>query len=126
MIAFKCRTWACVLFFAILCFRVLGVESPGIKAPLIPPLAHAVLSSALRAVAERDHIVLSTQETQSMAPAPGDGVVVWIGTSRGPKTQQWLVELKREIATPEEQKANQGKDVTRYLSWGPVETFHSE
>ncbi|HEY4248893.1 MAG TPA: hypothetical protein VGM64_18865 [Lacunisphaera sp.] len=85
-----------------------------------------MLSSALRAVAERDHIVLSTQETQSVAPAPGDGVVVWIGTARGPKTQQWLVELKREIATPEEQKANQGKDVTRYLSWGPVETFHSE
>jgi hypothetical protein len=34
--------------------------------------------------------------------------------------------LKRGIATPEEQKANRGEDVTRYLSWGSVVTFHSE
>jgi hypothetical protein len=127
MIAFKCRTRACVFLFTVLSFRAAGAESPGVKTPpLIPPLAHAVLSPALRAVAERDHIVLSTQETQSVKPASGDSVVFWIGTARGLKTQQWLVELKRGTVTPDEQKANQGKDVTRYLSWGSVVTFHSE
>lgn len=126
MIPRKCRTWVCVFLFVVLSFRVLGAATPEANAPLVPPLAHAVLSPALRALAERDHIVLSAQETQSITPAPGDTVVFWIGTARGPKTQQWLVELKRGIATPDEQKANRGKDRTRYLSWGPVVTFHSE
>jgi hypothetical protein len=127
MIAFRCRTRACVFFFVVLYFRVQGAESPKVKAPpLVPPLAHAVLSPALRAVAERDHIVLSAQETQGVTSTPGDAVVFWIGTARGAKTQQWLVEFKREIATPEEQKAHRGKDETRYLAWGSVVTFHSE
>ncbi|MEO6992968.1 MAG: hypothetical protein ABI273_05040 [Lacunisphaera sp.] len=126
MIAFTGRRRICIFVCFVLCSQVRSAESPKVEAPLIYPLAHAVLSPALRAVAERDHINLSAQETQSVAPAPGDTVVFWIGTARSQKTQQWLVELKRDIATPKEQQANQGKDVTRYLSWGPVETFHSE
>ncbi len=109
-------------WFAVLCLPV-GAAEPGM---IVPPLAHAVLSPVLKAAAQRDHISLSAQEVQSIAPAPGDSIVFWIGTTHDKKTEQWLLQLKRGTATPEEQRTHRGHDVKKYLSWGPVVVFQSE
>lgn len=127
MLFSKCRMRVWLLFLAI------GVSQAGAAdpaspapAPLVPPLAKAELSPALRAVAERDHVILAVSEVQSVPSATGDAVVIWVGTQRGQKTEQWLVQLKRGVATPAERKANRGADVKKYMSWGSVAVFHSE
>ena len=50
----------------------------------------------------------------------------WIGASSGKLTRQWLVQLSRGVTTPEEQKAHRAKEITKYLSWGPVVVFKSD
>ena len=123
-----CKRWTGYGLFSlvILCRHVQAAETVQTGPRLVPPLANAVLSPALKAAADRDHISLSSHEVQSIAPSPGDAVVFWIGATHDNKNEQWLLQLKRGTATPEEQKANRGNDVKRYLSWGPVITFHSE
>lgn len=97
------------------------------QASLVPPLVNAELSPALRAAAERDHVDLAGVSGVASVPSvPGDAVVIWVGTVRGKKTQQWLIQLKRGIATPEELKAHRGSEVKKYMSWGSVAVFKSE
>jgi hypothetical protein len=127
MILLKCcvRAWLVVLAFNSLQARAAEPANPA-QALLVPPLAKAELSPVLRAAAERDNIVLAVCDVQSVASAIGDAVVIWVGTMRGEETQQWLIQLKRGIATPGELKANRGSDVKKYMSWGSVAVFHSE
>lgn len=119
------RTW--LLFFAISGLPA-GAADPASPAPaaLVPPLVDAEFSPALRAAAERDHVDLGTYGGGSVVAATDDAVVIWLGTMRGPKKQQWLMQLKRGSATPEELKAHRRADVKKYMSWGPVAVFSSE
>jgi hypothetical protein len=114
------------IWIAILGVQARAAEPIHAAAPQPQPLANALLSPALRAAAERDQIDLAAKDCVEGQPAAGDAVVLWIGAAQDGESRQWLVQLKRGIATPEEQKAHRGRDVTKYLSWGSVVVFHSE
>lgn len=91
-----------------------------------PPLANAVLAPALKAAAERDHILLFNLDPTGPEPLEGDSAVAWIGTSDAKSTRQWLIQFRRGVITPAERKSAQDRDKKKYLSWGPVVTFKSE
>lgn len=112
---------------AALCFQAAAGEPTGAPAdrPLLP-LANVELAPALKAAAEREHIVLFKTTGVSETASTGDSEVFWVGAVSGKRRSQWLVQFSRGVTTPAEQKANRTNDVTRYLSWGPVEVFKSE
>lgn len=120
------RAW---VLFLVLGSLQAGAAEPGSPPPpvLVPPLANTELAPALRAVAERDHIALvGVSDVAGTASSTGDAIVLWVGTLRGTKKEQWLIQLKRGAATAEELKARRGPDVKKYMSWGSVAVFHSE
>jgi hypothetical protein len=94
--------------------------------PPLRPLANATLAPALRDVAEHANLPLFQSAALSEKPFAGDAVVVWIGATRGTNSQQWLLRLTRGVATPIEQQAHRQKEITKYVSWGPVVSFKSE
>lgn len=103
-----------------------AAEPPAKPVPFSHPLANAVLAPELRELAARDSIDLSRREPASGASLPGDSLVFWVGAQHEGRSQQWLIQLTRSVATAAEQVAHQGKDVTKYLSWGSTVTFRSE
>lgn len=102
-----------------------GAPAPApVQAPP-PPLSSAVLAPALKAAAERDHVVLLHLDRAESRPLEGDATVAWIGSSDGKTTRQWLIQFRRSTATEREQSKGRKRDTTKYLSWGPVITFKS-
>jgi len=90
-----------------------------------PPLGSAKLAPSLRALAEREKLPLTrTVDSTDSRPLAGDGIVAWIGYGDGARVEQWLLRLRRAIPTKQE-SSRSGKEVKRYLSWGPVETYAS-
>jgi hypothetical protein len=98
-------------------------------APAVPfshPLANVELAPELRTAAEREHIDLSRRTVPGGEASPGDWVLLWVGARHDGRSEQWLVQLTRRQPTRDEQAAHRGKELKKYLSWGPVVTFHSE
>jgi hypothetical protein len=93
-----------------------------------PPLAHAELAPGLKAAADHEGIKLFFLDDldDSRPPSVDDAVVAWIGSTEGGVTHQWLMQLRRSVATAAEEKSAQRPDITKYLSWGPVITFKSK
>lgn len=118
------RSWFYIFLLSV--GAIWGESPPPAPAAVERPLAHASLSPALRAAAERDGIDLTRKEAGEGAVAQGDTVVAWVGATRGTRFQQWLIQFKRSSASAAEQKKHRPKVITKYLSWGPVITFKSE
>lgn len=93
---------------------------------VLRPLANVGLAPALLEAAEREHISLFKTSGVTENSSVGDSAVFWVGTVAGEERKQWLIQLRRGAITPEEQKAHRAKDITKYLSWGPVIVFKSE
>lgn len=114
-----------ILILAIALPRVFAESEPR-PAPPPPPLADATLAPALKAAADRDHIVIYHIDPLGEVPADGDSTVAWVGATDGKGKRQWLIQFRRSAATAEEQKSAQNRDKKKYLSWGPIVTFKSD
>ena len=110
----------------VLCCRSHADVPVAAPAPWSHPLANAAFAPALKEAAEREHISLFHTDGVGENAVRGDSEVFWIGATSGMATRQWLIQFSRGATTPEEQKAHRAKDVTKYLSWGPVVVFKSE
>lgn len=118
------RSWFYIFLLSV--GAIWSESPPPAPAAVDRPLAHASLSPALRAAAERDGIDLTRKEAGEGAVAQGDTVVAWVGATQGMRIRQWLIQFKRSSASAAEQKKHHSKVITKYLSWGPVITFKSE
>ena len=84
------------------------------------------MAPALKLAAEHDHIgLMGVAKGAAREPAPGDSIVMWVGTSDDVSTKQWLIQMRRSTPTQKERRAGEGHDKTKYVSWGPVVTFQS-
>lgn len=116
-----------VLFFGLFAMaNSRGATSSAAPPRPAPPLANVKFSPALKAAAERDHISLFKADSGAETPLAGDSTVAWVGASDDHGTRQWLIQLRRGVATPEEQKSKRTPERKKYLSWGSIVTFKSD
>lgn len=106
--------------------QIVSAEPAPLPPPPPPPLAGATLAPALKAAADRDRITLFHLDQLGDVPLEGDSTVAWVGASDSKGKRQWLIQLRRGNATPEEQQSRRNREKKKYLSWGPVVTFKSD
>lgn len=122
------RSLAGVVILCLLGLDLLAVtdSAPAENLRVPRPLEKAILAPALKAAADRDGISLRQSEILDHPAAAGDAIVAWIGTKRGVKSQQWLVQFKRSSSTAAERNAHRVPERKKYLAWGSIVTFKSD
>jgi len=116
--------YACVLVLAVLSSR--GADA-GQSHELVAPLHNQPMAEALRLAAEREGIRWQDQLTPApeALPKPGDALVFLVGACDGKITRQWLLSMRRGLATKADREG-EDHQVTMFSCWGPISVFNAD
>lgn len=115
--------FACVLVLAVVSS---GGTDAGKSHEVVAPLHNQPMAEALRLAAEREGIRWQDklELVPEALPRPGDSLVLLVGACDGEITRQWLLSMRRGLATKAD---SEGADhqVSMFSCWGPVSVFNA-